>query len=92
MMTCASCRLSNNLSHFLIDEFFLIRYLAEFKSDSLKIRENYYCALNVDEILAIQVVRPPPDATTYTDYLRAHDITIHRQPVAVSNIIHTLRL
>jgi len=42
---------------------------------------NAVFTLHTDEILTIKVVRPPPDATTYTDYLRAHDVTIHRQPI-----------
>ena len=45
---------------------------------------NAVFTLHTDEILTIKVVRPPPDATTYTDYLRAHDVTIHRQPIEVS--------
>ena len=45
---------------------------------------NAVFTLHTDEILTIKVVRPPPDATTYTDYLRAHDVTIHQQPIEVS--------
>ena len=52
---------------------------------------NAVFTLNTDEKLTIKVVRPPPDATTYTDYLRAHDVTIHRQPIEVSIALYFLK-
>ena len=52
---------------------------------------NAVFTLHTDEILTIKVVRPPPDATTYTDYLRAHDVTIHRQPIEVSIALYFLK-
>ena len=49
---------------------------------------NAVFTINTDEILAIQVVRPPTlDAATYVNYLRDHDITIQRQPVEASRIL-----
>ena len=48
--------------------------------------DNAVFTINTDEILAIQVVKPPIDATTYIHYLRDHDISIQLQPVKVITI------
>ena len=44
---------------------------------------NAVFTINSDEILAIQIVRPPPDVATYVNYLRHHDITIQHHPLGV---------
>ena len=46
---------------------------------------NAVWTLNSDELSAIQIVQPPSDATTYVEYLRAHDIAIQHQTVEVNN-------
>lgn len=55
--------------------------LDSFKTSPLS--DNAVFTINTDEILAIQLVKPPEDATSYVNYLRDHDITIQQQPVKV---------
>ena len=44
---------------------------------------NAVWSVNTDEIVSIQIVEPPPNATSYRHYLRDHDVTIHHQPIQV---------
>ena len=41
---------------------------------------------NADEIISLNVVEPPSDATTYVNYLRSNEIVIHHQLIEVQLI------
>ena len=47
---------------------------------------NAIFTINADELISLNVVEPPSDATTYVNYLRSNEIVIHHQLIEVQLI------
>ena len=48
--------------------------------------QNAIFTINADELISLNVVEPPSDATTYVNYLRSNEIVIHHQTIEVQLI------